>query len=196
MADRALPDEGPLHLGSVALPAGRLITPGYGSGEPVAWATIDPVPQAGRVWAALSELHPHTGLVPILLGRVHNTAGVPLDLFEPEDPREADRVDVGALLENLWRGSVFADVDDPEVMEQWAPFSLEWPGLAPAQTVPLLPAQREHALDVLLAEHRLRPGLVACSPAVRHPVPRAACPASSRTARRPRGGRWRRWRAR
>ena len=104
MVNRGLPDEGPLHLGSVTLPAGRLITPGDGSGEPTAWATVDPVPQAGRVWAALSELHPRTGLVPILLGSHINTAGIPLDLFEPEDPREADRVDVGALLENLWRG--------------------------------------------------------------------------------------------
>jgi hypothetical protein len=35
----------------------------------------------------------------------------------PEDPREADGLDVSALLENLWRGSVRPDEDDPEAME-------------------------------------------------------------------------------
>ena len=31
----------------------------------VAWVTTDPVPDTGRIWAALSGLHPRTGLVPI-----------------------------------------------------------------------------------------------------------------------------------
>jgi len=152
-----LPDEGSARLGPVILPTGKLVDGYPGTGH-VAWVTVDAVPDSGRVWAALSELHSHTGLVPILLGRHYNTAGLPLDLFKPEDPREADRVDVGALLENLWRGSVFADADDPEEMEQWAPFSLEWPGLAPAQTEPLLPAQRQQALDVLLPRIRREHG--------------------------------------
>ena len=149
-----LPDEGSARLGPVILPTGKLVDGYPGTGH-VAWVTVDAVPDSGRVWAALSELHSHTGLVPILLGRHYNTAGLPLDLFKPEDPREADRVDVGALLENLWRGSVWADEDDPEAMEQWAPFTVEWPGLAPPGSTPLTPAERQRALDVVLPRIRL-----------------------------------------
>ena len=165
-----LPDEGSARLGPVILPAGKLVDGYPGTGH-VAWVTVDPVPDSGRVWAALSELHSHTGLIPILVGRHYNTAGLPFDLFKPQDPREADRVDVGALLENLWRGSVWADVDDPEAMERWSPFSLEWPGLAPPESTPLTSAERQQALGVMLPqirqEHAETPdaqiGLVAAS---------------------------------
>jgi len=134
---------------------------------------VDPVPRPGWVWAALSELHPQTGLVPILLDGLpgdtlrldsQGLAGLPRDrlrpwdsgeFYLPEDPREADGLDVGALLENLWRGSVWADEDDPEAMEQWAPFTLEWPGLAPPGSTPLTPAERQRALDVVLPRIRL-----------------------------------------
>jgi len=51
-----LPDEGPVRLGSVDLPPGRLI-PGWAVGEHIAWVTLDPVPGSGQVWTALSELH-------------------------------------------------------------------------------------------------------------------------------------------
>jgi len=62
-----LPDEGSIRIGSVTLPAGRLITGWHGSDHHVARVTADPVPDSGQVWAALSELHPQTGLVPIQL---------------------------------------------------------------------------------------------------------------------------------
>ena len=40
-----LPDEGPLQIGSVSLPAGVRIVSGYGTAQqPVAWATTEPVP--------------------------------------------------------------------------------------------------------------------------------------------------------
>jgi hypothetical protein len=155
-----LPDEGPVRLGPVALPAGKLIT-GYAGTRHVAWATVDPVSGSGRVWAALSELHPQTGLVPIQLDGLSGDTRRPWDngeFFRPEDPREADEVDVGALLENLWRGSVWPDEDDPGSMEQWAPFSLEWPGLAPPERTPLTPAQRRQALDVVLPRIRVAHG--------------------------------------
>ena len=67
MVTGRLPDEGPIRIGSVTLPAGRLITGWHGSDHHVAWVTADPVPDSGQVWAALSELHPQTGLVPIQL---------------------------------------------------------------------------------------------------------------------------------
>ena len=66
---------------------------------------------------------------------------------------------------------MWADVDDPEVMEQWAPFSPEWPGLAAPEPAPLTPAERQRALDVVLPGIRstsgetpdARIGLVAAS---------------------------------
>lgn len=157
MVKGRLPDEGPARLGPVALPAGRLIT-GYDGTDHVAWATVDPVPGSGRVWAALSGLHPQTGLMPIQLDSLDEDAGRPWDsgsFLEPQDPREADRLDAGAVLENLWRGSVWADVDDPEAMQRWAPFTLDWPGLAAAEPAPLTPAERQHAVDVVLPRIRV-----------------------------------------
>jgi hypothetical protein len=183
MTKGRLPDEGPLRLGPVTLPAGRLIT-GYGV-DPVAWATVDPVPDSGRAWATLSGLHPQTGLVPVQLDGLRidtmftrDRQGLPGDALRPwdngefsrpEDPREADGLDAGALLENRWRGSVWPDADDPEAMEQWAPFNLEWPGLAAPERTPLTPAEQQDTLDMTLprirATHHATPeariGLVA-----------------------------------
>lgn len=161
MVKGQLPEEGPARLGPVALPAGRLIT-GYGGPEHVAWVTVDPVPESARVWAALFELHRQTGLVPIQLDTLD--AGTRRrwdggDFLEPEDPREADRLEAGALLENLWRGSVWPDVDDPEAMQRWAPFNLQWPGLAAPEPTPLTPAERQHALDVVLPGIRVAYGV-------------------------------------
>lgn len=57
-----LPDEGPLQIGSVSLPAGVRIGSGYGTAQqPVAWATIEPVRDPGRLWAALSQRRERPG---------------------------------------------------------------------------------------------------------------------------------------
>jgi len=61
-----VPDEGELQLGTMRLPAGRLLRSEDGDGEPVAWRTQAPVPEPGPVWSALSALHGQTGLVPVL----------------------------------------------------------------------------------------------------------------------------------
>lgn len=114
-AHEGLPGEGPVQFGSVALPAGRLITAEYGSGEPVAWATGDPVPEPGQVWAALSAARDQTGLVPILLDGLHGGTSRPWDSGEfgdPEDPRRADALDPGALLEDCWNRRGWPDDDD------------------------------------------------------------------------------------
>ena len=169
MVSGSLPAEGPVRLGPVVLPAGKLITANRRP-EHVAWVTVDPVPGSGRVWAALSELHPRTGLVPIQLDGMRDDTlfprdrqGLPSDALRPwdnsefsapRDPREADGIDVGATLEELWRDSVWANVDDPEAMEQWAPFTLEWPGLAAPEGAPLTAAERQAALDVVLPRIR------------------------------------------
>jgi hypothetical protein len=63
------------------------------------------------------------------------------------------------LLENLWRGSVWPDEDDPEAMQRWAPFTLQWPGLAAPEPTPLTPAEPQHALDVVLPRIRVAYGV-------------------------------------
>jgi hypothetical protein len=118
MASGRLPDEGPVRLGSVDLPAGKLVK-GNIEGDHVAWATVDPVPRAGWAWAALSELHPRTGLVPILLDGLPGDsmrfdspelAGLSHDrlrpwdsgeFYIPDDPREADGLEVLGGVEGL-----------------------------------------------------------------------------------------------
>ena len=167
VANGPLPDEGPARLGPVTLPPGKLITGWHGSDHHVAWATVDPVPDSGQVWAALSELHPQTGLVPIVLdgllgGLPHD--GLPEDALRPwdsgefippEDPRGADSVDVGAVLHDMWRSWMpLPDEDDLELVEMRAPFTREWPGLAPREHTLLTAAQRRHALDVVLPRVR------------------------------------------
>jgi Domain of unknown function (DUF4253) len=139
--------------------------------QPVAWATVDPVPQAGRVWAALSELHPRTGLVPVQLDGLRvdsmfprERQGLPGDALRPwdngefsrlEDPREAGGLDAGALLAGRWRDWVpGTDSDDPEDRALRGPFTLEWPGLAAPEHTPLTPAERQHALDYVLPRIR------------------------------------------
>ena len=47
-----VPDEGELRLGSVQLPAGRLLRLGDGRDEPVGWITEAAVPEAGALWSA------------------------------------------------------------------------------------------------------------------------------------------------
>src|SRR6266516_1790595 len=71
MAAGMLPEEGELRLGPVTLPAGERIyaslwlddPAGTIQDVPVAWATIQKVPEPGRVWATLSGAHRQTGLV-------------------------------------------------------------------------------------------------------------------------------------
>jgi hypothetical protein len=158
MADGRLPDEGPVRLGPVSLPAGKLINGWHGRDHPVAWATVDPVPESGRVWAALSELHPQTGLVPIQLDGLMGNPRRPWDDGEfvmPENPREADGLDADAVLHDRWSSSLPSpDEEDPESIEMRAPFTREWPGLAPPQRTPLTPAERQQALDVVLPRIR------------------------------------------
>jgi hypothetical protein len=183
MVAARLPEEGELRLGSVRLPAGRLINGWHGRDHHVAWATVEPVPESGRVWAALSELHPQTGLVPIRLDGLRGDTMAPRfrvgigpdglrpwdngEFGKPEDPGEADSLEVGALLHDMWNRWVPPpDEDDPEWIEMRAPFTREWPGLAAPQRTPLTPAERQQALDsvrlrIRQAHGAARIGLVA-----------------------------------
>ena len=146
MATDTLPDEGELRLGAVMLPPGRRIVPQEGPGEPVAWVTTQPVPDPGRVWSALSDAHLETGLVPIVL-----TDGEKDDDFyfrHPSGVTELDHLDAADMLQKLWEQGVSGDWDS-EKAATLAPFSSQFPGLAPAEDSRLSMAQRQQILDSL-----------------------------------------------
>lgn len=105
-----LPEDGDLLLGAVRLPSGRRVGPdGYG---PVAWVTATAVPDPGPAWSALLDMHPRTGLVPVLIDA--GPDGTADDLFvpeffreffrEPTDPREIDAADPVRVLAERWDG--------------------------------------------------------------------------------------------
>lgn len=158
MTIASLPGPGPLRVGSITLPAGKRIRAG---GEPAAWVTHVDVPDAGRVWAALSEMQHETGLVPLLLGSLPGEPTRPWDqeeFFDPIDPAEADQMDAADVLKERWDGEThevdeLGQGEDPEFAEYIAgaiaPFSREFPGLAPREDASLSPQQLDQALSSL-----------------------------------------------
>jgi len=164
-----LPGDGEVRLGSVALPLGRRVM--AVAGEPVAWATAAEVPAAGRVWAALSEAREQTGLVPFLLAGLDQTTERPWDSGELQgrcDISGLDHMDAASVLAGLWDGKThvgheaeWGEDEDPEsvalIEAQIAPFSRQFPGLAPATEEQLDPAT---LADVLAARPAARIGLV------------------------------------
>jgi Domain of unknown function (DUF4253) len=152
-----VPDEGELRLGTVRLPAGRQLRPDDGQGEPVAWMTRTAVPEALRVWSELSALHGQTGLVPILVP-ADESLPVRRARRDTDSVAEVDRVDAAAILESRWEdlypgpwetGPLW-DEERQMMNEQAAPFTSDWPGLAPAAEAVLDP-------DVLDEVLRARP---------------------------------------
>jgi hypothetical protein len=154
MANGQLPEDGPARIGSIELPTGKVIR-GYRVERPVAWATAKPVPRSGQVWDALSQLQPQTGLVPILLDGMDGDPARPWDdedFVPAEDPRMADDIDVASELSNMWWPP-----QGHEPHELVVPFT-RFPGLAPAETEPLTPAERRAALGKVLPGIRERRG--------------------------------------
>jgi hypothetical protein len=161
MAD--LPEDGPAQVGPVPLPEGKRVTAGHGDGRPVAWATSEPVPDSGMAWAALSDLHIQTGLVPLLLAGLDDHGTRPWDQNEftgPADMAEVDQLSALGILAAQWDGRLPAEAEDQEAAERRAPFGRHFPGLAPAQASPLSQAQLRQAVAGLPAA---RLGLVAAS---------------------------------
>jgi uncharacterized protein DUF4253 len=158
MATGSLPEEGELRLGSVTLPAGKRIRAGYEAAIPVAWVTRQAVPAAGRVWAALSAAHQETGLVPFLLGTLPGDPTRPWDQEEflyPADPAQLDHMDAAEVLAERWDGEMPSDEEDEEEDSPWtamrAPFSKQFPGLAPPGDTPLSHEQLDETLGSLPA---------------------------------------------
>jgi hypothetical protein len=161
------PEDGQLTIGSVGLPAGKRIhastwstrlqdgrlRPVHVAEQPVAWVAREEVPDAARVWVALSQAHSETGLVPFVLGTLHSEASRPWDqeeFYDPIDPREADQMDAADVLRKRWDGETHESVEpgedeDPEFLRHitaaLAPFSHEFPGLASSEDAVLNPEQ-------------------------------------------------------
>jgi hypothetical protein len=172
-----VPEDGELQIGSVRLPAGRRIRARHGLGGPVAWVTAKPVPDAGRVWAALSRAHP-SGLVPFLLDGIAGSTERPWDKQEFGDPKDVtglDDLDAGVVLREQWQHQTTEydgyDEEDEEyqdgdfaryVAEAVAPFSRrQFPGLAQAEDHQLGADQADQVLG------RLAPARVRLVPAGR-----------------------------
>lgn len=123
-------------LGGVRLPAGRRVVVAGDPDRPVAWVTRCPVAEPGLVWSALYDAAPGTGLVPVLVGGVGDDDGDDFG-FEACDLAEVDRLDAGMVLSARWRGKMPSDLDEkyaPEgvsYFDAFAPFSRQFPGLAP-----------------------------------------------------------------
>jgi hypothetical protein len=142
-----LPGDGELRLGPVTFPEGRRVTAGA-TGRPVAWVTVRPVDDAGRLWAAVWDVHPQTGLVPVVL--VEPAA----ELFErPSDLAALDRLNAADVLTFRWE-----DVEGPETGEGWwlaerAPFTRRFPGLAAAVAERAADAELRDVLGSLPPAH-------------------------------------------
>jgi hypothetical protein len=93
--------------------------------------------EVGPRLGCLSELHSQTGLIPIQLDGLGGDIRCPWDdgdFIEPADPHEADGLDAAVVLQFNWRAWVpHPRHDNPELMQERAPFTLEWPGLAPPE---------------------------------------------------------------
>ncbi len=178
MTAASLPGEGPVELGPVSLPAGKHVHGGRAARVPVAWVTREPVPEAGRAWAALSDARPDTGLVPFLADHLPRYPARPWDTEEifddPAEPAElaraVGRLDADKVLESWWNGKTHEagtqeGVDeDPEFAEYIesviAPFSRRFPGIAHSLSTPLTIAETDEILGSL-PPHRI--GLVPAS---------------------------------
>lgn len=173
MSSDLLPADGEPLVGSVRLPAGARV-PAYGTDELVAWVTLEPVPDAGRIWLALSGATAQTGLQPLLwVGRANDPDYRPGDDFlEPHDVTGLDDMDAAALLARGWGGRTLdGDLeeaaawaaqygiehlswdDDPDTARLYAPYGETFPGLAPATSGHLPAAEITRAVDLMGPAH-------------------------------------------
>ncbi|HET7421900.1 MAG TPA: DUF4253 domain-containing protein [Candidatus Dormibacteraeota bacterium] len=142
----ALPEDGPLAIGNVQLPAGRRLRgdPKYAPRQvgtveqPVIWATTAPVDFAGRSLYWLRQDAAALNLVPVLLtGLEEDDPGRPWNSGEfcPTDPRRAALIDVQQELAHAWSASVEGAAEDEEAnLTPVRPFGKAFPGLASPST--------------------------------------------------------------
>jgi Domain of unknown function (DUF4253) len=154
MVTAEVPADGPVRLGPVQLPVGGQIS-SWDDAPPRLWATATPVPDAGQVWQALTDMHPDTGLVPILLGFLDGGhEGRPWDSRElgpPCDLAAINRLDAATVLAGQWAGSAPTadELADPEAAAMVEPYGERFPGLARGQEQALTEAELARALGWL-----------------------------------------------
>jgi hypothetical protein len=154
-----LPANGEFRSGSVVL-SGRRVRAYNGTDEPVAWVSDQLIPDSGRTWRLLSGMAAETGLQPILCvppGR-HPEEWHPDDYFaKPCDIAEIDQLTAEDILTREWEGRAVEDGDLGDASRHWdpaesyAPFSRQFPGLAPPAGEPLTATETSAALDTLPA---------------------------------------------
>lgn len=136
-----LPEDGPLAIGNVELPAGRRLRgdPKYAPrgvaaiDQAVLWATVDPVDWAGRSVYWLRQDAAALNLVPVMLHGLDDDPKRPWDSgeFSPGDPRRAVLVDVAGELAHAWSENVEGDEEDEaQRLAPLSPFGKKFPGLA------------------------------------------------------------------
>ena len=120
-----LPQDGEVQLGTVMLPRGKRIFPADdrsdGQARPVAWVTDSSVPDPGQTWLALSDMHPQTGLVPVLIANWGSSWDVDDLVAAPEDLPDLaplDRLDAAKVLGALWAFNETGVDEDAEESEQ------------------------------------------------------------------------------
>jgi hypothetical protein len=115
----------------------------------VAWVTTALVTDPGQVWLDLADAARDAGLVPFLAAHMRGdrrppwSDGIALDFDYPADVTRIDHLDAAGILRARWnRGA--QDFDDDDESREWAeqrsaPFSRDFPGLAPATGERLTP---------------------------------------------------------
>ena len=93
-----------------------------------------------EVWQMLTGMHHDTGLVPILLGFTGDDhEGRPWDegeLSQRCDLAAVDRLDAASVLAEVWAAQTPSSDEverEPDLADWFAPFGLEFPGLASGQ---------------------------------------------------------------
>lgn len=162
MAAGTLPEDGPSVIGPVAIPAGtRLYT--VDDEKLAAWVTLEPMPDAGLAWLALSAAHAQTGLIPVLLQpdlpeRRQPGQGPDFGFFHYADPALLAGMSTFDVLAAEWDAG--RDTADVRRARNVAPYGDRFPGLAPAEHVALPPDKLRQAVSALPAAHL---GLVSAS---------------------------------
>jgi hypothetical protein len=137
----------------------------------VAWVTLEPEAQAGRLWLALSQLAGQTGLQPLLqVGADGDTDYRPVyDYIQPHSVALADNLDVATLLSRGWGDGlledwgeslegdldplgIFQDYDpwsDPAFAGRFAPYGRQFLGLAPGNSERVSEDEITRAVDAM-----------------------------------------------
>jgi hypothetical protein len=155
MPSSVLPQDGAATVGPVDLPTGsRRYTDD--DDQLAAWVTVEPMPDAGLAWLALSDAQAETGLVPVLLQADRPEQREPgqhelFGFYHRADPALLDEMSASDVLTAEWEAGLrFAD---SRSAGDRAPYGDTFPGLAPAERVSLPPDELRRAVAAMPAAH-------------------------------------------